>query len=599
MDTKEPGNGEDLSMIPKVKKRIWFNVSVWIVVGAIAVMAVVSAVMTFAHFQRQKQQAIELLVEKGATLIRSFEAGLRSPIGMKIEAFGLQKLLMETAQQPDIDYIIVTDNEGNILADSDPAQVGNKYGMDLGIGALALSRDIRWRQVANPQGAGTFEVYRGFFPQERFAEDSKLEQSRPKSIKTGNMIIFVGLNMGAIEKTDSEDTRKTIIIAVILLLISSLAIMSLFLAQAYLLTRTSLSRVTIFSEALVKNMPIGLIAMDEQGKIATCNEKAQAVLKVSCSDALGREALALLPAPLQKILAELPASGGFLERDIQLTSAQGKEQIWEAIAAGLMDEGIPAGRILLLRDVTNIRQLENEVTRSRHLNSIGSLAAGVAHEIRNPLSSIKGFAVYLKERLAGNKEDEETADIMIAETERLNRVIGQLLEFARPLALQKEKVQFVDLVQHTIKLIAAEAKKNKIKVEIDAFEEMPVVEVDPDKIKQVLLNIFLNCLAALEDGGNLKIEIAPGADYLTVIISDNGAGINESDLPKIYDPYFTSKPAGTGLGLAVVQKIMEAHGGRINVESTIGLGTKVFLFFPLAKNCQLVIARSPSGDVAI
>ena len=592
-------------MIPKVKKRIWFNVSIWMVVGAIAVMAVVSAVMTFTHFQRQKQQAIELLVEKGATLIRSFEAGLRSPMGMKIETFGLQKLLMETAQQPDIDYIIVTDNEGNILADSDPAQVGNKYGMDLGIGALALSRDIRWRQVANPQGAGTFEVYRGFFPQERFAEDSKPELSMPKSIKTGNMIIFVGLNMGAIEKTDSEDTRKTIIIAVILLLISSLAIISLFLAQAYLLTRTSLSRVTIFSEALVKNMPIGLIAMDEQGKIATCNEKAQAVLKASCSDSLGREALTLLPAPLQKILAELPASGGFLERDIQLTSAQGKEQIWEAIAAGLMDEGIPAGRILLLRDVTNIRQLENEVTRSRHLNSIGSLAAGVAHEIRNPLSSIKGFAVYLKERLAGNKEDEETADIMIAETERLNRVIGQLLEFARPLALKKEKVQFVDLVQHTIKLIAADAKKNKISVEIDAAEEMPLVEVDPDKIKQVLLNIFLNCLAAMKDGGKLTIELALKTDNLNVIISDNGAGINESDIPKIYDPYFTSKPAGTGLGLAVVQKIMEAHGGRINVESIVGQGTRVSLHFPLTKMMasqeivKLVIARSPSGDVAI
>ena len=592
-------------MIPKVKKRIWFNVSIWMVVGAIAVMAVVSAVMTFTHFQRQKQQAIELLVEKGATLIRSFEAGLRSPMGMKIETFGLQKLLMETAQQPDIDYIIVTDNEGNILADSDPAQVGNKYGMDFGIGALALSRDIRWRQVANPQGAGTFEVYRGFFPQERFAEDSKPELSMPKSIKTGNMIIFVGLNMGAIEKTDSEDTRKTIIIAVILLLISSLAIISLFLAQAYLLTRTSLSRVTIFSEALVKNMPIGLIAMDEQGKIATCNEKAQAVLKASCSDSLGREALTLLPAPLQKILAELPASGGFLERDIQLTSAQGKEQIWEAIAAGLMDEGIPAGRILLLRDVTNIRQLENEVTRSRHLNSIGSLAAGVAHEIRNPLSSIKGFAVYLKERLAGNKEDEETADIMIAETERLNRVIGQLLEFARPLALKKEKVQFVDLVQHTIKLIAADAKKNKISVEVDAAVEMPLVEVDPDKIKQVLLNIFLNCLAAMKDGGKLTIELALKTDNLNVIISDNGAGINESDIPKIYDPYFTSKPAGTGLGLAVVQKIMEAHGGRINVESIVGQGTRVSLHFPLTKMMasqeivKLVIARSPSGDVAI
>jgi two-component system sensor histidine kinase HydH len=570
-------------MVLKAKKRIWFNISVWVVVGAIAVIAVVSAVMTFAHFQRQKEQAIELLVEKGATLIRSFEAGLRSPLGMKTETFGLQKLLMEIAQQPDIDYIIVTDNEGNIIADSDPAQVGDKYGLDLDIGPLALSHDIRWRQVANPQGAGTFEVYRGFFPQERFAEETKPAQNKSKNKKTGNMIIFAGLNMAAIEKADKEDTRNTIIIALILLLIGSSAIISLFLAQAYHLARTSLSRITIFSEAVVKNMPIGLIALDDQGKIVTCNEKAQAVLEVACSDALGKQAMTLLPAPLKKILAELPESGGFLERDIQLIFAEGKEHTWEAIAAGLMDEGIPAGRILLIRDVTAIRQMENEVTRSRHLNSIGSLAAGVAHEIRNPLSSIKGFAVYFKERLSGNKEDEQMADVMIQETERLNRVISQLIEFARPLELKKEKVQFVELVQHTIKLIAADAQKNKISVEIDAVADLPEVEVDPDKIKQVLLNIFLNSLAALKDGGKLIIALELKADNLTVIISDNGAGIKKLDLLRIYDPYFTSKPAGTGLGLAVVQKIMEAHGGKINVESTAGQGTKVFLFFPLTK----------------
>jgi two-component system sensor histidine kinase HydH len=571
-------------MVLKAKKRIWFNFTFWVVVGAIAVIAVVSAVMTFAHFQRQKEQAVELLVEKGATLIRSFEAGLRSPLGMKIETFWLQKLLIETAQQPNIDYIIVTDDSGKIIADSDPAQVGEKYGLDLDIGSLALIHDIRWRQVANPQGAGTFEVYSGFFPQERFAQETKNAQGKYKNKKTGKMIVFVGFNMATIEKADSEDTRNTIIIALILLLIGSSAIISLFLAQAYRLARTSLSRITIFSEALVKNMPIGLIALDDQGKIVTCNEKAQAVLEGACSDALGKQDMAILPAPLKKILTELPASGGFLERDIQLISAAGKEHIWEAVAAGLMDEGIPAGRILLIRDVTAIRQMEDEVTRSRHLNSIGSLAAGVAHEIRNPLSSIKGFAVYFKERLSGNKEDEQTADIMIAETERLNRVISQLIEFARPLELKKEKVQFVKLVQHTMKLIAAEAQINKIRVEIEAASEMPMVEVDPDKIKQVLLNIFLNSLAAMKEGGKLAIEFTSGPHDLTVIISDNGAGINKMDLPRIYDPYFTSKPAGTGLGLAVVQKIMEAHGGKINVDSIAGQGTKVYLHFPLTGN---------------
>jgi two-component system sensor histidine kinase HydH len=581
MGTKEPSSCGDLSMVPKAKKRIWFTISFWVVVGTIAVMAAVSTVMTFTFFHQQEEQAVELLVEKGTTLIRSFEAGLRSPLDVKDEMFRLQKLLMETAQQPDIDYIIVTDKEGNIIADGDPAQVGDKYGLDLDTGLLALSHDIRWRQVTNSGGAGTFEVYRGFFPPEKYTEDKMSSKGKVKSKEINKLIIYVGLNMATIEKATKEDNRAHLIITLILLLIGSSAIISLFLAQAYHLARTSLSRITIFSEALVKNMPIGLIALNDQGKIVTCNEKAQAVLEVACSDALGREALTILPDQLKKILAELPAIGGFLERDIRLISAEGKEHIWEAVAAGIMDEGIPVGRILLIRDVTSIRQMENEVTRSRHLNSIGSLAAGVAHEIRNPLSSIKGFAVYFKERLSGNKEDEQTADVMIAETERLNRVISQLIEFARPLELKKEKVQFVELVQHTIKLIAADAQKNKISVKVDAAAEMPAVEVDPDKIKQVLLNIFLNSLAALKEGGKLTIELSRGTDNLTVIISDNGAGIEKMDLPKIYDPYFTSKPAGTGLGLAVVQKIMEAHGGRINVESTARKGTKVFLYFPL------------------
>lgn len=570
-------------MVLKTKKRIWFNVSFWVVVGVIAVIASVSAVMTLAHFQRQKEQAIELLVQKGATLIRSFEAGLRTSPGIKNETFVMQKLLMETAQQPDIDYIIVANNKGNIIADSDPAQVGDKYGLDLDIKSLALLHDIRWRQVANPGGASTFEVYRGFFPQERFTQGITPGQNKSKDKKT-DMIIFVGFNMTTIEKADSEDTRNTIIVALILLLIGSSAIISLLLAQAYRLTRSSLSRITIFSEALVKNMPIGLIALDHQGKIVTCNEQAQAVLEVAYSDALGREALTVLPDPLKKILVELPASGGFLERDIQLISTGGKEHIWETVAAGFMDEEIPAGRILLIRDVTAIRQMENEVNKSRHLNSIGSLAAGVAHEIRNPLSSIKGFAVYFKERLSGNKEDEQTADVMIAETERLNRVISQLIEFAKPLELKKEKVNFAELVQHTIKLIAVDAQKNKISVEFDADKNLPGMEVDPDKIKQVLLNIFLNSLAAMKEGGKLTIQFALTTDNLTLIISDTGKGIEEMNLPRIYDPYFTSKPAGTGLGLAIVQKIMEAHGGKINVESKVSLGTTVYLHFPLTGN---------------
>jgi two-component system sensor histidine kinase HydH len=130
--------------------------------------------------------------------------------------------------------------------------------------------------------------------------------------------------------------------------------------------------------------------------------------------------------------------------------------------------------------------------------------------------------------------------------------------------------------------VNAEAGKNAVEIDVKAHEDLPLADIDPDKIKQVLLNIFLNALSAMPDGGRLSVEMAAQKDFMDVTVSDTGSGIKEEDLPRIYDPYFTSKPAGTGLGLAVVQKIMDAHGGIIQMGSRAGAGTKVTLRFSLS-----------------
>lgn len=559
------------------RKKLRFDISIWMAISAFAVLAVISAVMALTHFQKQKEQVVELLVEKGATLISSFEAGLRSAQDKNGDIFRIQKLLMETAQQPDIDYIVITDNKGNIIADSDPSMLGRQYGLDLDTAAIASSKDKKWREAANPEGAGTFEVYRGLFLQAEPNGGKVREQIN------GAMVIYVGFNMSKIEKANAEDTRNTIIIALILLLIGSSAIISLFLAQAYRIARTSLYRVTAFSDALVKNMPIGLIALDEQDKIVTCNETAALILSIDCNYAAGKQAISILPDPLPEIFTELTLRKKPVEKDLQILAGEDKSKTLEIVAASLADNEIPTGKIMLLRDVTTFRQMEKEVARSRHLTSLASLAAGVAHEIRNPLSSIKGFAVYFRELFPENNEERSIADTMIAEVERLNRVISQLIEFARPLTLKREKTSFIDLIRHTLNLLAADIKKNRINVTIDAAPDPPQAEVDSDKVKQVLLNIFLNSLAAMKEGGDLTVKLTVLQDKIILIISDTGTGIEKKDLPRIYDPYFTSKPAGTGLGLAVVQKIMEAHGGTINVESTAGRGTDVRLQFPLTE----------------
>lgn len=169
---------------------------------------------------------------------------------------------------------------------------------------------------------------------------------------------------------------------------------------------------------------------------------------------------------------------------------------------------------------------------------------------------------------------------MIAETERLNRVISQLIEFARPLVLKREPADLEDLVRQSVRLVKAEAEQSAVAVEIQAEEGLSRAEVDPDKVRQVLLNIFLNALAAMPKGGRLSVALNRRDDDVEIAVSDTGEGIRQENLPRIYDPYYTSKPAGTGLGLAVAQKIMDAHGGAIEVESREGAGTRVALRFP-------------------
>jgi len=147
-------------------------------------------------------------------------------------------------------------------------------------------------------------------------------------------------------------------------------------------------------------MPIGLVAIDEAGRIATCNEKAEAILDISCREAAGKQAAAILPAPLQQLIDDLSQRNGLMEKDLQISSGQAADKTLEVVAACLTDDGAATGRIMLFRDVTAIRQLEKEVVKSRHLNSLGSLAAGVAHEIRNPLQFHQRLRRLFKERLS-------------------------------------------------------------------------------------------------------------------------------------------------------------------------------------------------------
>ncbi|OPY79838.1 MAG: Sensor protein ZraS [Syntrophus sp. PtaU1.Bin005] len=574
-------------------RNFWVMIPPWIILGALLVLIPIFAFITLGNIHRENELTTRLLIEKGEALIRSFEAGARAGAGLEWGSVQLQKLLIETARQPGVDYLIIADTQGVIVADSDPSMVGEIYGWNLDLRAAARRTSAAWRRIADDQGTHTFEVYRGLSspgsPFPGFQERADLPDSRgaddraPENAgQPRGYVIFVGLDMGPVLAAQGQDTRNAVITGVSLLLIGFAGMVSLLLAQGYRSVRGSLSRARAFSDSLVNHMPIGLVAMDPGKRIIAFNETAEALFGLPAGDVLGRTAEEALPDIITETTEGLGKAQQILEREAECPVNRERTIPLSVIATRLQDdEGNFFGYAILFRDLTEVQHLKRELEHNRRLAAIGSLASGVAHEIRNPLSSIKGFATYLRERYRDNPEDLQVTDIMIQEVERMNRVIGQLLEFSRPLTLNRKEAAIEPILRHALKMIEVQAREKGVSLEADFGRTVPDLLLDSDRMTQVFLNLTLNALNAMEKGGTLSLRVVQSGDRtVRVDVSDTGTGIGKEELGRIFDPYFTTRPSGTGLGLPIAQRIVEAHGGEILVSSEPGRGTVFSVLLP-------------------
>jgi two-component system sensor histidine kinase HydH len=239
--------------------------------------------------------------------------------------------------------------------------------------------------------------------------------------------------------------------------------------------------------------------------------------------------------------------------------------------------------VLLIRDLREIRALQEKVARGERLASLGRLAAGMAHEIRNPLSSIRGFAQYFVKRFSGQTEEQGYALVMVKEVDRLNRVITDLLDFARPKELRREPCLLETVAEQALKLLEQDLKDHKAVVTKHYEAGLPTVLADRDQITQIFINLLLNAMESMPEGGEILIDLrkmdTPPA--IEILIADTGSGIPEEDLNKVFDPFFSRKRKGTGLGLAIVHQIVTGHRGEIGVESRPGEGTRFRFRLPL------------------
>jgi two-component system NtrC family sensor kinase len=224
-----------------------------------------------------------------------------------------------------------------------------------------------------------------------------------------------------------------------------------------------------------------------------------------------------------------------------------------------------------------------QMSRAEHLAMLGELAAGLAHEIRNPLAGIAGVMDIIGRDLPEKSPARDVLKDVRKEVMRINRIVSDLLETARPKPPEYRLADLNATAEHAAIFARQQALSKPVKVELQRCEQLPPVEHDPDQIQQVLLNLMLNAIQAIEGTGQVSVDLEARDGLAAVSVSDTGRGIPAEDLPNIFRPFFTTKGSGTGLGLSLVRRIVEDHGGRIGVESELGKGSRFTMLLPLRR----------------
>ncbi len=571
--------------------------SPWIILGSTVILLIVVIVLAVQNTNREKRYMSKILREKGAALIRAVEAGARTGImGMMWGGAQIQRLLEETARLPDVLYMAVIDPQGNAVAHSDPLKVDQLFRPQNKIIHLGPDLEENWALVPMDAGGKAFEVHRRFEPLKLSPRQSMGRMhgrmhgrgrmpAAPddwySKIDTQQFLIVVGLDIAPFQEAIQEDIRTTVVLSVISLLSGFGGFVSIFWMNSYRSAKRTLQDTSAFANEVVTYLPVGLIATNRTGRITFFNPAATKITGIISDAAKDRMPDDILPAQLCGLQQTLDRGVTITDKEMECIFADGRTVPVSVSATRITNEtGEHIGKILILRDLAEVRELQDEVRRQEKLAALGGLAAGVAHEIRNPLSSIKGMATYFAGQFEDGSESKQAAGVMIQEVDRLNRVITELLDFARPTDLKCKATDLAHLLERSIQLVQAEAANLNIRIDAHIADGICLVMIDADRIAQCLLNLFLNAIQAMENGGTLTVRCRlEDNQSASITISDTGPGIEADRLNQIFNPYFSTKNKGTGLGLAIVHKIIEAHQAHLKVESTPGEGAKFTLRF--------------------
>jgi PAS domain S-box-containing protein len=363
----------------------------------------------------------------------------------------------------------------------------------------------------------------------------------------------------------------------------------------------------VFNEDIIQNMTNGLVVIDGTARVTVLNKAAAALLGYSATEVLGQplrdaipgaEALADVIEATWRNCSQphtqgLPGEVDMAQKDsvyirhpqteVNVRHRDGNQLPLAVNASPLRDSsGKATGVVCLFEDLSEAKAIEAERRRLDRLAALGEMSAVVAHEIRNPIAGIAAGVEYLSKNTSEGSPHKEDVAMILGEIDRVNRILEDILSVARPFQLKITSQGMPDILEHVLHRYQTSIDRKAIRIARRYEPSLPRALVDRERMEQALTNLVLNAVQAMPTGGTLGIGLDADDCWMTVTISDTGPGISPDMLRRIFEPFFTTKARGTGLGLAVARRVIEEHGGTVDVSSEMGKGTRFTIQLPLS-----------------
>jgi len=611
-----------------------------LLLGTVLVLLLVMGAVIAVVEHRQRVAIIDEVQRRGEVLARSLAAVSTGPL-LLYNFTALEQNVVRVAGEADVEYAIVLDAEGRVAAHSRrPDRVGLRLVGAVNERAVSADEPMAQETLLPETGEAIYD----------FAVPILVERQKWGTVR-------VGLARRRMEAAISQTRRELGALTAVTLLIGGLAAAlvarriarpvrqlaagaaaisrgelaqriepatadeigqlavafnhmaaqlfqeraDLEAAHAELRQRfEELADLKSYTDSIVGSLTSGIVTLDLDGRVVTLNPAAELLSGLFGAEVTGRyctEVFAHAPEVVEVLMDTLASRTAVATLALSLRRRNGQAIPVEMSTAPLKGvEGKDLGVVAVFRDVTAMRELEDQLRRSDRLVALGTLAAGLAHEIKNPLTSIRTFTQLLPRKFDDERFRETFERVVPRELERINGIVERLLQLARPARLRVEPVRLPALLERVQELFANEIETRQIGVARQYARDLPPIQADPEQLYQALVNLVGNALEAMDTGGRLTLRVgwSEGEDRLRgfrrtaprrvrVEIEDTGVGIPPSVADKVFDPFFTTKEGGTGLGLALAHKIVEDHGGTISFRSAPGAGTTFSVLLPVTR----------------